>query len=209
MSLKAVEWSAKTGLNRRRPMRTVKMIAAVCSECQAAGPGWWTACPHDPWHGMQAIEDPSGRFTEQKDGTFTEDTRKAQTIKSYRKVPNVRQVPLSIRVDSGLSVESALAKGWRMPADVDPGDGENSGYAPMCEFENCYAPNPQVSTRHSLLADSELKAMLPRSRFTGHYCSDDHARRARLRDSEMVRYVPEVNKASAKSARMQLDAIVI
>lgn len=211
------------GLSSRKPRRTVKLIAARCTEgCQRRGAGWFLNCPHDPWHTLQAITDDSKKMALQPDGTYVEQL--VQTVQGYRRIPNLRQVPMSQRNDSGLTVEMQRHKGWRHPWEVfplDPNIDVNTineadifdGYAPMCEYMNCWKPNPLVQTKHPLLSDE-----VPHPRFedewrTAYYCSENHAKRARLADSPINKYVGgEMSKYvgnAVRNAREQLEQVVL
>lgn len=212
-ALKVIEWLDRAGLTIKQPMRMVKLIQPRCATCKPTGPGWWDRCEHKPYHSMQAVEDPNGKMVFNKEtGTYTEDVNASQVIRSYRLIPNVIQIPLSIRVGNGREVDKAMANGCKYPEEVKPllpdgsEDPDHDGYAPMCEFENCYAPNPQVVTKHSML---EKNREVSPQQHIARYCTKRHAKYARLKDSEKTRYVAEINESTAAAAREQLDSIVL
>jgi hypothetical protein len=180
--LKAIPWNQKTGLTDQFAIRSVKMIAAVCEHCKQSGMAWWNVCPHDPYHSTQVEE--TTKYETAPDENGNEIVTGEKIEKTFKRIPNVRQVALTLRVASGMEVEKALANGWKFPQDVSPNDGKHSGYAPMCEYQNCYASNPTVKTTHYGLTENRN---IPASRYTAHYCTVRHAKLARLRDDEEVR----------------------
>lgn len=195
----AMEWADKTGLTSTMPMRMVKMIVPLCKTC-AKRPGWWEKCSHDPYHSMQVIEDPSGSFVEQEDGTFVREEGAVQRIVGYKRVPNVLQVPLSIRVSSGLEVVRRIAMGAKFPHEVDNGKGKT--YKDCCEFQNCYSPDIKVTTSHA--PSLGQNNMIPAVLHTGHYCSDRHARLAKRKDSESLKEVYKEEKIAEQIASIAL-----
>lgn len=192
LRLKPIPWLQRTGLTRERPMRTVKLIRPRCDDCQNRLRGWWASCTHSPapYHGFQAITADAPKVFDPESGEWRQEVE--QKILGYRLIPNVVQAPLTIRVDSGLSVEMMFAKGCRTPENVQPlledgtPDPEHDGYAPMCQFENCYQKFPTVRATHSLLTENR---QVPEAWHTGWYCSETHARIAKRRDSGKARLV--------------------
>jgi hypothetical protein len=194
---KVIEWREKTGLTSQMPLRMIKMIVPICKTCPQR-PGWWDTCPHDPYHQMQAIEDPQGQFVKQEDGTFVRDEGPPKIV-GYRRVPIVLQVPCTIRISSGLEVVRRLAMGAKFPHELED-DGQT--YADMCEFQNCYAANPTVKANHSAMLSQNN--MVPQALHTGHYCTDRHARLAKRRDSENLREVYKEEKVAAEISAVTL-----
>lgn len=201
MGTKVMEWPNKVGLTSQMPLRLVKLVVPICKTC-AKRPGWWEKCEHDPYHSMQVIEDPQGDFVKQEDGTYVREEGAAQKIVGYRRVANVLQVPLTLRISSGLEVVRRLAMGAKFPRDVETEPGSGDTYADMCEFQNCYAPNPTVKTSHAAMLSQNN--MVPQSLHTGHYCSDRHARLAKRRDSEALREVYKDEKVAEQIAAVAL-----
>lgn len=153
--LRVIPWTQKNGLNLRRAVRMVKMIAARCEMCQPAGGRWWETCSHDPYH-TAVVEVVRAPIVENNDADERIITGYQEKEVQHLK-PNVMQVGLHTRIRSGRGVDAQRARGWKLPQEVDPADGKHTGYAPMCEFNNCYSPNPSIKTRN------------------GSFCSRDHA----------------------------------
>lgn len=216
--LKVIPWDEKTGLTNRLPIRMVKMVRPRCDTCSVQGYGWWNKCIHKPYHTFQVIDDPQARMTfNEETQEWIEDLSKAQVIRGRRLVPNIVQVPLTIRVGSGLEVEAKLQQGCKFPEDVKPlkADGEPDdafdGYAPMCEFQNCYKANPTIAATHMTLEENR---QVPPRYYHAKYCSTNHAKRAKLKDSGQVRYDDSLSgtylgQATSKSARAQLESVVL
>lgn len=157
---RVIPWTTRMGLSIRNGFRAVKMIEARCDDCQAQGnPLWFQTCEHDPYHSTQTVEQTTPILEEDEDGNqiVVGETKKIL----YKRQPNVTQVPVLTRVGSGLQVQEALSRGWKLPEQVDPNDKKHLGYAPMCQFSNCYSPNPQHKYRH------------------GDYCNNEHAAMAK------------------------------
>ena len=163
-NLKEIPWE-RVGVRLNTPARSIKMLNPVCPEtvdqntgnaapgCETKeGPAWWLKCVekgHDPFHQQKEVR---------KRERITETTEDGRTIvKGYEETieleitPRVAQVPLSIRTQSQQMVEEKrFFHGYKYPEEL--------GYAPMCEFRNCFAPNPTFKTRY------------------GNYCSENEAR---------------------------------
>lgn len=151
------------GLNR--PQRMVKMVQARCRICNEGGHGkrgWWEKCPHDPYFRLEALpRDPLADLEEQEDGTFVEKADKGPD--KYIRVPNMKQIPLEEKSASGKMVQIQLERGSKFPEDL--------GYAPICEFRNCWEPNPKWHTRR------------------GNYHTRDEAAIIDLRETETPIYI--------------------
>lgn len=188
------------------PLRSVKMIRPICEECQSAGLGWWENCSHDPYHRLKPIVTRTEKTEVDPETGLVTILGRETKVQKYVHIANVEQAFLMLRINSGFGVEAALAKGFKFPQDVQPtlptgdDDPEFDGYAPMCEFQNCYIANPTVRARHSSLSENR---MIPVERQTAHYCSANHAKLAKQRDTENV--TREVYDATKR--REQLDAV--
>jgi len=125
------------GLNRA--LKMVKMIQARCNICNPRGQGrrgWWERCSHDPYFHIE--EKPgASEFKELEDGTIVK-LDKPET--QYEKVPNWKQIPDTPAVSSGRTVQIQRERGSKFPEEL--------GYAPICDYFNCWEPNPKfVSNR--------------------------------------------------------------
>lgn len=120
--------------------------------CQLAKGEWWLDCEkrgHNPyftttkWYVTEDIleEDAQGRLV--KTGE--------QLIPQEETRPNIAQVAISIRHNSGKGALKAIEKkGFKRLPDI--------GYFDVCQFRNCQSPvNPKVKSRNY-----------------GHYCSVAH-----------------------------------
>lgn len=129
------------GLNR--PLKMVKMIQARCTVCSPMGQGkrgWWETCEHDPYYHYEPI--PQGpQIVEGEDGVFEEDTQPQK--KRFKKVPNWKQIADDVKVASGRMVRIQLERGSKFPEDL--------GYAPVCDYHNCWEPaNPKYTVQTTI-----------------------------------------------------------
>jgi hypothetical protein len=125
------------GLNR--PMKMVKMILAKCNVCNPRGQGprgWWETCEHDPYSSMQPMGPPKPIFEELEDGTY-----KQVGVEELRwtKKLNLIQIADDVKVSSGRQVQIQLERGSKFPEDL--------GYAPLCDYNNCWESNPKHLAR--------------------------------------------------------------
>jgi len=125
----------KTGLRStgglNRPGKYIKMIQARCRICSPNGQGkrgWWDSCEHDPYNHFEEIPQPPA-MEQQEDGTFE---AKPNPNKRYQKVPNWKQIADDPKVASGRMVRIQLERGSKYPEDL--------GYAPVCDYFNCWEP---------------------------------------------------------------------
>jgi hypothetical protein len=125
------------GLNR--PLKMVKMIQARCKACNPKGQGkkgWWDECPHEPYFSMVPAGPPEPKYVEQEDGTFVQD---GVEVKKFVKRPNWKQIADDAKVTSGRMVQIQVERGSKFP--------EQLGYAPVCDYFNCWEPNPKIHAR--------------------------------------------------------------
>lgn len=120
--------------------------------CQRAGGQWWIDCEqrgHNPyftttkWYVTEDIleTDEQGRLIKKGE----------QLIPQEETRPNIAQVAISIRHNSGRGATKAIEKkGFKRLSDL--------GYFEVCQFRNCQKP-----------VSSQVK-----SRNYGHYCSVEH-----------------------------------
>lgn len=187
-SLKEIPWE-RVGVQLSNPARTIKMLHPICPETinldtGTASPGcetkykdfgaWWIKCEelgHNPY--VQVYEEPRRVpvIDEKEDGRklivgYTEETE-------LKESPRVSQIPLGPRYNSGQFLEEKrFFHGYKYPHE--------KGYHDMCEFRNCFAPDPQVKTRY------------------GAYCRDDEARMITADARHIVLEVFEGGKRSAQ-----------
>lgn len=165
-ALEVIPWE-RVGVQLSNPARTIKMLQPICPETinletGSASPGcetkhkdfgaWWQKCEekgHNPY--IQVFEHPVRTPVVET----TEDGRRL--IVGYkeelelRESPRTIQVPLGPRFNSGQFLEEKrFFHGYKYPHEM--------GYADMCEFRNCFAPNPEINTRY------------------GAFCREDEAR---------------------------------
>lgn len=167
-NLEIIPWE-RVGVQLANPARTIKMLRPVCPETinldtGTASPGcetkekdfgaWWIKCEekgHNPY--VQAFERPvrTPVIEEQENGRklivgYTEEIE-------LKESPRTTQVPLGTRFNSGsLLEEKKFFHGYKYPEEL--------GYAPMCEFRNCFAPNPEVKTRYGAYCREEEARMV-------------------------------------------------
>lgn len=160
----ALPWET-TGLN---PLyynqRTIKMVKPSCDTCQKSRrKDWYVNCAHQPYFDMalETVQVPVTVCDECKQPVSPEAIQPTchpqaaievtgMTEKQVRR-PKLRtvEVPLSMANNSGRAVEDNKRKGFKTPEEL--------GFAPMCQFARCYAPNPKIKTGW------------------GDYCSREHA----------------------------------
>lgn len=178
-----IPWIERHGLSIGRRVRMVKMVRPLCAEgCANTGRGWWENCTHDPYHSTQEVPQETPNLETDENGNTYVTGKTTKVL--YKRIPNISQVALTTRIRSKLGVQAQLARGWKFPADVDPGDGKHTGYSAMCEFRDCYAPNPKVKTE------------------AGSYCSPNHAKAILMKERGLTQEVYDKEKA-----RKQLDAV--
>lgn len=122
------------GLNS--PMKMVKMVRALCTTCNPRGQGprgWWETCTHDPYFSMQPAGPPKPVFEELEDGTYKQVGTEEQR---YEKKLNLEQVADDPKVVSGRAVKIEQERGAKLPEEL--------GYEPVCDYMNCWQPNPKV-----------------------------------------------------------------
>jgi len=167
------------GLNR--PLKAVKMVQPRCSTCSPHGQGkrgWWETCEHDPYTAMVPLGPPKPRFTEQEDGTFTPELdaegKPVTDPPRYAKRPNWKQIADDVKVASGRMVQIQRERGSKFPEEL--------GFAPICDYLNCWETNPTVHAR-SVITHEGVQTVV------GNYHSRDEAAIMRLRMTETPIYV--------------------
>lgn len=156
--LKIIPWE-RTGVRLANGGRTQKMIQPVCpnsatgSGCETLVYGaWWLECEkagHNPYTQVEQVPHQIPTVVETEDGRklITGHEEEIELVETVR----TNQVSMSARINSGQGVEQKrFFHGWKLPEEL--------GYAPMCEFRNCFADNPKIETRY------------------GKYCREEEAR---------------------------------
>lgn len=99
--------------------------------CQRAGGAWWEQCEdtgHDPYFTNRVWYEPQDRIEEDEAGNqiVTGTIR----IKHVNRYPNIAQVAIALRINSGRGAERAVKmKGFKRLPDI--------GYEEVCQFRNC------------------------------------------------------------------------
>jgi hypothetical protein len=158
--LKVIPWE-RTGVRLATGGRTIKMLQPVCpnaavgSGCESKGePGWWVSCEkagHNPYFQVEEVKTQTPIISESESGRklVTGHQEEIELVESVR----TNQVPYYERVNSKQGVEQKrFFHGWKNP--------EEMGFAPMCEFRNCYAPFPEVKTRYGSFCSEEEARMV-------------------------------------------------
>jgi hypothetical protein len=174
--LKVIPWDERTGLTMERKVRTIKMIAPVCATCPKR-PGWIKDCKHDPYHSVQIIEDREPVTETDADGNELVVDWKVKTRRV--RAPNTRQIGAHVRIGSGEEVARKQRRGWKLPPDL--------GYAPMCQFRDCWASNPTVKTE------------------AGDYCSTPHAKAGLLKHRGIIEEVYDQERRAKQFSEISLS----
>ena len=175
------------GLNRS--LKMVKMIQARCRICSPRGQGrrgWWETCEHDPYHHMEP-KPGTEEFIEQADGTFVENPA---PVRQFVKVPNWKQIADEPSMASGRMVQIQIERGSKFPAEL--------GYAPICDYYNCWEENPQVHVNRVVHVEGVATRV-------GDYHSRDEAAIMTLRLQQTPVYIgigEDIN-----NRRAQLEAV--
>ena len=187
--LKHNEQFSKGGLNRS--LKMVKMIQARCQICNPHGQGkrgWWDKCTHDPYFRIEAVPGAS-EFKELEDGTIV---KLPEPDVTYRKVPNWKQIADSPAASSGRMVQIQRERGTKFPEEL--------GYAPICDYYNCWEENPKVVA--STIVNHEGTQTV-----VGNYHSRDEAAMMTLRLKQVPVYIGVDDDINRR--RAQLDGVNI
>lgn len=145
----------KLGARSRRgglttALRDVKMLTPSCPSnpdtgfegCQDrldVAYEWWKDCPHDPYYTDIVRVERTPVFQNEEDGSRTVIDYTERHIPERK--PNLSQVALSIRQNSGRGIEKARRHGWILPEE-HPSDP----LAPFCQFSGCWSQDLTVKT---------------------------------------------------------------
>jgi hypothetical protein len=132
--------------------RIIPVDTGADPNCQRAGGEWWIACEtkgHNPYFTTRVWYTKHDKLGQDEDGdTVVVGTK---MVKHEEKYPNMSQVAISPRVNSGKGAVDAIAKkGFKRVGDI--------GYEEVCQMRNCQKP---VSPKF-------------KSRQYGDYCSVEH-----------------------------------
>jgi hypothetical protein len=147
-------------LDPRIGQRSVKMLRPVCRICEGRGRrarDWLPGCTHDPYITMARIPD-APQFEDMLDdeGKPTGHQRLVEgAVSHFEPKPNVAEITLSMKVNSGMGVEKQRAKGFILPSELRSPHFPN-GIAEACQFRGCreqknlkpYGPSGVVGTYH-------------------------------------------------------------
>lgn len=144
--------------NLGRPLKMVKMISAHCQECDPHGTdqrhniydtSWIETCPHDPYmhREQRTVVRPK---IEERDGKeyIVGDEVEVETWLE----PNWTQLPDDEKIGSGGFVAQAVAMGYKFPDEL--------GFAPFCDYKDCWAQNPKFRTRYGAFCRRDEAALL-------------------------------------------------
>jgi hypothetical protein len=150
-----------------KPMRLVKMLQPFCEEHlpgsyqSKADPthpnagvlsspdgsvhprsGWTKGCleaGHDPFVTKYTVLLKKPTYQEQEiDGELVNVKTGETEYEVLRERLNIEQVPFDLKAYSAQGIRDAIELGWVFP--------EERGYAPYCEFRNCFVQNPKFRT---------------------------------------------------------------
>lgn len=133
-----------------------KWVAAEVQEanCQLSGdPRWWEQCEalgHNPYWTVRVWYEPVDITTEDENGDLI--VTGTKRVKHTVKRPNLAQVAVGIRHNSGLGAKVKITKhGFKRLGDI--------GFEECCQFRNCQKPLDPKFTGTNF----------------GNYCSYEHA----------------------------------
>ncbi len=121
--------------------------------CQKAGGAWWKDCEargHDPYNSTIVWY-----VTEDKYDDETGELTGQRKFRRSRVIPNIAQVAVSTRLNSGKGARRAITmKGFKRLEDM--------GYAEVCQYRNCQKPvNPAaVSDKYGRYCSADELALI-------------------------------------------------
>lgn len=146
-----------------RPFHSVKMLAAVCPDRdtavshqpKVATTGYWIeaceAAGHDPF--ARKVREKRTREKLDLDASTGEEIiTSTEEYYVQRTIPNLEQVPWDIKSSSNKALEYALEMGWVYP--------QEKGFAPYCDFYNCWVQNPRFVTNVGTYCTREQAAVM-------------------------------------------------
>ena len=165
MATKGKLYRMRNEVRMHRGVRMVKMVAAICPargtldshqpdgestgfwipECQAAG--------HDPFISSKEVEVVRPSYETRTVDGVEKKFKTGEVIEiELVETPNFEQVYAEIKGVSGRLIEAALESGWVWPDEL--------GYAPFCEFLNCWNQNPKFRTNVGTYCNREQAALM-------------------------------------------------
>lgn len=165
-----------------RPLKMVKLVQPRCKKCNPGGKGryeWWLKCTHDPYVTTHEEYITIPKLEEQPDGRILKVGEDTEV--EYHIEPNMKQVADDEKVASGRMVKIQMERGAKFPEEL--------GYAPICDYNNCWEPNPSFHTRR------------------GNFHTRDEAAIMELRTSETPIYLGM--DSDIQRRRRQLDQTAI
>lgn len=116
------------------------MLRAICDVCapntQRAHPEWWKDCPHHPYIGTKTETVIERVYEDGPDGSRV--VTGTTTTEIERPWPNLAEVSMSLRINSGQGIEKARAKGFILPSELRD-DAYPDGIAEFCEMSRCFS----------------------------------------------------------------------
>jgi len=182
---------SRGGLNR--PMKAVKMVQPRCDKCNPRGQGkrgWWNRCPHEPYFTVHEEPIVKPKLEEQPDGRVLKTGEETEI--EYHREPNFKQIVDDPKVSSGRMVQIQRERGAKFPEEV--------GYAPICDYLNCWEPNPKIEATRVFNNDGVQTRV-------GRYHDRDEAAIITLRLSQTPIYAGVDRDIERR--RAQLDAVNI
>jgi len=166
-NLKTIPYVNRATLNR--PLRATKMCRPRCDECQEKGGAWWETCKHNPYFSVITVPGAVEYVTEvDEEGNEVILEEKPGPGKRIRTL-NTDQVPNELKIYSGRGVQWSIEHGFKFPEEL--------GFAPMCEYYNCWTPFPKFQTK------------------LGNYCTEEQAQIINLRTRGVAIHAePELRK---------------
>ena len=172
------------------------MLRPICNICQGGDNvprDWYLACDHDPYVTLVEISRKVPRYEdvpgEDGEPTGTRRVVGTDTLVDYEPRPNLTDVTLSTRVNSGKGVEMARRKGFILPEElVSP--SFPGGIAPMCQFRGC-------------TWQKDLRTYK-----WGTFCREDEARLVGTDEKGMTLEIGFDSNSSEKR-RTQLDSVAV
>lgn len=135
-------------------LRSVKMLYPRCEVCQDPAnirPRWWETCSHDPYYSVteETITEPIIEINDQGEREIVD---RKQRIVQHRH-PNLKQVAVHLRLNSGGEVPRRRAQGY-----IFPEEHPTEPLKPFCQYHDCWSQSIEV-----------------RSPAYGDYCSKEQA----------------------------------
>jgi len=144
-----------------RGVRMTKMVAAACPfrgsidghQPDAETTGFWVeqciADGHDPFTTTKEVEVVKPEYEERDGRKFKTGELIEIELVTH---PNLEQVYAELKGYSGRGVQAAVEMGWKFPEEL--------GYAPFCEYLNCWNQNPKFRTNVGIYCNRDQAALM-------------------------------------------------